>query len=186
MRAFALVAAALAASAQAALTITAPSSSHWWIAESVNNIEWNCGNGNPSSYTVMITNSDVKVLTSPLAIVGVLNDFICSFSYTPGTELRAAPGYTLSLTNPLNNTQIYASSEVFEIKPKGSTYPPQGSPTAGSGSGSGGSGAGASGSGAASPSGSAASSTSTPNSAARNGASAVLALAGLAIGLTVA
>jgi len=173
-----VVIAALAASAQAALTITQPSASNWWIADSVNNIAWTCGNGNPAAYTVVVTNPDVKLLTGPLAVVGVLNDYICSYSYTPGSELRVGTGYTLSLTDILNSTHIYATSDPFEIKPKGSTYPPQVTP-----------GAGASGSNAASGSGTATGSapTSSPtNGAVRKGVGALLALSGLALGLTVA
>ncbi|KAG8735039.1 hypothetical protein FRC12_018252 [Ceratobasidium sp. 428] len=43
----------------------------------------------------------------------------------PGEQLKPGTGYTMVFGNPLNNTEAWATSEPFEVKPVGSTYPPQ-------------------------------------------------------------
>ncbi|KAG6878180.1 hypothetical protein C0992_008515 [Termitomyces sp. T32_za158] len=131
--------AALAASAAADWEIFSPSSDVWWGTDSH---VWKidpAALAHPT-FTVLVANSvrpppsfpphplsycrDPKVLTSPLAILSIENNFDCSKTIT-ADQLNAAPGqgYTIQLANPLNSTDVFVSSKPFEIKPLGSTYP---------------------------------------------------------------
>ncbi|KAK7678697.1 hypothetical protein QCA50_018279 [Cerrena zonata] len=110
--------------ATADLQVTAPSSSVWWVAQSINTIAWTCDQSQFQNFTILIANSDPKVLVSPLAIVAVENNFDCSKTITQEQSSQpAASGYTILLANPLNSSQVYATSEPFEIKALGAAYP---------------------------------------------------------------
>ncbi|KAG6859643.1 hypothetical protein C0995_006326 [Termitomyces sp. Mi166 len=119
--------AALVASAAADWEIFSPSSDVWWVAKSINTLSWSCKDpvavAHPT-FTVLVANSDPKVLTSPIAIIGIQNNFDCSKTIT-ADMLNAAPGtgYTIQFANTLNATDIFVSSSPFEIKPLGSAYP---------------------------------------------------------------
>ncbi|KIK02726.1 hypothetical protein K443DRAFT_656635 [Laccaria amethystina LaAM-08-1] len=133
--------------AQAALTITNPTSSSWWVAKSANTLAWTCQDSPSNQFTVLINS---PTMASPLAIIAQENNFDCSKIITQDQASQpAGTGYTILLADPLNNTNVYATSDPFEIKALGSAYPSQVSSSASSGSGT------------ASGSGSAASSTST-------------------------
>ncbi len=104
-------------------------------------------------------------------------------SRTP-SNLPAGDGYTILLTNTLNSTDVYATSEPFRIAPQGSLYPTDSSSSA-SGTASGTASRTASGSASGSASASASGSSRAPASAAGRsvvvgGAGAVLAALGVA------
>ncbi|KAG7452928.1 uncharacterized protein BT62DRAFT_915290 [Guyanagaster necrorhizus] len=106
------------------LQVTAPSSDIWWVAQSTNVIAWTCNDSPYSEFTILITNSDSSILTSALAIVAIEQNYDCSKILTPEqVNMPAATGYTLQLANPLNSSQVYAASDLFEIKALGSAYP---------------------------------------------------------------
>ncbi|KAJ2922632.1 hypothetical protein H1R20_g14464, partial [Candolleomyces eurysporus] len=107
--------------------VTVPSTSNWWVARSTNILEWTCREANaPAQFTVLIGNSDQTILVQPLAIIAQQNNFDCSIIITQDQANQAAgQGYQVYLANPLNNTDVYATSEPFEIKPLGSLYPTQ-------------------------------------------------------------
>jgi len=114
--------------ASATLTIIAPSSSYWWVANSQNLYSWTCGSQNNEGYTnftVMINNASPTVFSGPLALVAIQWDYDCSVLLPPVASLPAGSGYTLYFANVFNDTDIIASSSVFEIKPEGSAYAPQ-------------------------------------------------------------
>jgi len=120
----------LASFAAAQLTITRPSASVWWVAKSLNEIVWTCKTSTKETFTVLVNNKDPKILTSPLAVIAIQQNYQCSITITQDQANQpAGTGWTVIFANPLNNTEVYATSEEFEIKPLGSTYPPQGSPT---------------------------------------------------------
>ncbi|WWD17243.1 hypothetical protein CI109_101681 [Kwoniella shandongensis] len=106
----------------ATLTITQPSAAHWWVGQSLNTLAWD--GSDPSQFSVFLANPDTSVLTSMLALESIVMTYQTSLTINPG-NIKAATGYTLLLTNPLNSSDVYATSESFEIKPVGSTYPPQ-------------------------------------------------------------
>ncbi|KAI5121434.1 hypothetical protein M0805_006195 [Coniferiporia weirii] len=122
---FALTVAAVAGIASAQLQVLAPGGPNlWWVAESANNIVWNCNESQVNNFTVLIANSNPDILVSAEAIVGIQENFDCSETLTTQqVNFTAATGYTIILANPLNSTDVYATSAAFEIKPLGSTYP---------------------------------------------------------------
>jgi len=109
----------------ASLQVIAPNSNTWWVAKSTNVLSWNCKDvTTPSQFTVLIANKDVNVLTAPIAIIGIEDNFQCSQLITQDQSAQpAAVGYTVLLADIINNTHIYATSEEFEIKALGSAYP---------------------------------------------------------------
>lgn len=109
----------------AGLKIIAPGGPNlWWIEKSDNNLVWDCSDKTYDSFNVVIANPNPNVLTAPLTILATLPNYVCS-KLMPAAQLTvpAASNYTISLTNILNTTDIYATSEPFEIKPLGSSYP---------------------------------------------------------------
>jgi hypothetical protein len=143
----ALTFAALASVATAQLTVLVPGGPNlWWVAESSNTLSWTCQTSPYTNFTVLVANSDPKILTSPIAILAQQNNFDCSKTITQDlVNQTPATGYTVQLADPFNSTHIYASSQPFEIKPLGSSYPdPSSTPTAGGSASSTASGTGAS------------------------------------------
>jgi hypothetical protein len=65
---FSLPILALATSAYAQLTITEPSTNHWWVANSINTIKWT--GTQPTTFNVFLVNSDSTVLVRFLPHVG--------------------------------------------------------------------------------------------------------------------
>ncbi|KZT20952.1 hypothetical protein NEOLEDRAFT_1140131 [Neolentinus lepideus HHB14362 ss-1] len=167
--------AALAGVANADLTILAPGGPNlWWVADSTNTLLWTCQDSSYQNFTVLIANSNPTVLEAPAAIIAVENNYDCSKTITDSqSNLPPSTGYVVQLANPLNDTDVYAQSQEFEIKSAGSAYPassatPTSTATATSGA-----------SGSASGSGSTASPTSS--SAAGIGKGASVVLGGLAV-----
>jgi len=118
------------------LQITSPSSSTWWVAKSQNVLQWTCHDTNITQFTVLISNTDPKIAVAPLAIIGVQNNFDCSLIITQDQANQpAGTGWLVLLANILNQTDVYATSQPFEIKPLGSLYPSQATPSANASSG---------------------------------------------------
>jgi len=125
-----VVIACSALSVAAQITILAPSSSYWWVANSQNLYSWTCGsqyNQGYTNFTVLINNVSPTVFNGPLALIAIQWDYDCSV-LIPATGVAALPagsGYTLSFANVYNQTDVIATSQQFEIKPLGSAYAPQ-------------------------------------------------------------
>lgn len=136
-------------------SVTAPNADTWWVAKSVNVLKWDCKAPDaPQQFTVIIANKDPKILVAPLPIISIVQNYDCSKEITQDQSNQpAGTGYTIQLADILNGTHVYATSDEFEIKPLGSTYPSQASPAPGGGS---------SASGSGSPSGTGTSSGSKP------------------------
>jgi len=107
------------------LQVTTPNSNTWWVAKSTNVLAWNCKDATtPAEFTVLVANKDVNVLSAPIAIIGIENNYQCSQLITQDQSAQpAALGYTILLADTLNNTHVYATSQEFEIKALGSAYP---------------------------------------------------------------
>jgi hypothetical protein len=117
--------------AAAQLTITNPSASTWWVAQSQNVLAWTCKTSPQTEFTILITNQDKTKYPSPLAFIAIQQNFDCSIVITQDQANQpAGQGWQILFANPLNNTDVYASSDVFEIKPLGSAYPSQVTPSA--------------------------------------------------------
>ncbi|KAF9788568.1 hypothetical protein BJ322DRAFT_1049699 [Thelephora terrestris] len=166
----------------AGLQITAPGGPNlWWVAKSDNNLVWDCTDKTYDSFNVVIANPNTAVLTAPLTILATLPNYVCS-KLLPAAMLTvpAATGYTIMLTDILNTTNIYATSQPFEIKPLGSSYPnPSSTPSPGGSSGS-----------PSSTSGSSKPSSSSTNSSKNSGSKSVLsalgAFAAIVVGVVTA
>jgi len=120
-----LLAAASLAAAQ--FKVTMPAAENWWVAGSTNVLAWDCQAANaPQTFTVLITNQDLSQYPAPLAIIAIQNNYDCSILITQNQASQApGTGYEILLANPLNNTDVYARSEQFEIKRLGERYPSQ-------------------------------------------------------------
>jgi len=112
-------------SAAADLEIISPGGSDlWWVAQSSNTLLWNCAESPYSNFTVLLGNSNAGILAAPIAVIAVEENYECSKTITQDqANFTAATGYTILLANTLNNTDVYATSQPFEIKALGSTYP---------------------------------------------------------------
>jgi len=127
----------LATLVAADLKVIRPASDIWWVAKSLNEIAWTCHDTTIENFTVLINNKDPKILTAPIAVIAIQQNFQCSITITQDQANQpVGTGWTVVLANPLNNTDVYARSEEFEIKPLGSLYPSQVSSSAGAPGGS--------------------------------------------------
>ncbi|KAF9491711.1 hypothetical protein BDN71DRAFT_1452405 [Pleurotus eryngii] len=116
--------AALVSSASAALTVLTPNANTWWVAQSENVFSWSCSDSPSQTFTVLIGNQDNKILTQPQAVIAIQNNADCSKAITQQqANFTAASGYFLQLANPLNQTDVFAQSEPFEVRPLGAAYP---------------------------------------------------------------
>jgi len=121
--------------------ITAPSSAIWWVANSQNELDWDCNSAaaqadqkqSGGTFTVLINHPD---FAAALAIIAQEPNADCKKSITID-QANQKPGqnYTVLLADPRNNTNVFATSEPFEIKPLGSQYPSQVSSSASAASG---------------------------------------------------
>ncbi|KZV76721.1 hypothetical protein PENSPDRAFT_673350 [Peniophora sp. CONT] len=124
----ALAAAFLVASAAAADTfsVLAPGGPNvWWVAESQNTLTWTCHTNPPAQvFQLLLNNTNVNILPSPMAILANLNNADCSHTITTQqAALTPSTGYTIVLADQLDQTKIYATSQEFEVKALGATYP---------------------------------------------------------------
>ncbi|KAF8322673.1 hypothetical protein DL93DRAFT_2162796 [Clavulina sp. PMI_390] len=119
---------ALSASTASALSITNPSASSWWVANSVNLLSWSCHDSDATGqYTVIIFGPGS--LEAGLPIIAQMNNYDCSETIPANGNFPAGNNYTIALANPLNRTDILASTP-FTIEAQGSAYPTSASPTA--------------------------------------------------------
>ncbi|KAG1729515.1 uncharacterized protein EDB91DRAFT_1227968 [Suillus paluster] len=123
-RRIALASAALLSVVSAQLTIISPGASDWWVASSQNTLSWTCSTSPYMNFTILVANPNTAILASPLAIIAVQENYDCSKTITQQQSAQpAGTGYILQFANTLNETDIYAQSEPFEIKALGSSYP---------------------------------------------------------------
>ncbi|KAI0674480.1 hypothetical protein C8Q78DRAFT_1015030 [Trametes maxima] len=110
MKFFALSAtlAALVGSSLAQLEILTPGGDNlWWVAQSDNVITWTCKTSPYTNFTVLIANSDPKVLVGPQAFIAQQNNFDCSELITKDrVNMPVGTGYTIQLANPFNETDV--------------------------------------------------------------------------------
>ncbi|KAG1867199.1 hypothetical protein DFJ58DRAFT_742926 [Suillus subalutaceus] len=123
-RRLALTCAALLGIVSAQLTVTSPGTNDWWVASSANTLSWTCSTSPYQNFTILLTNSNPSVLSAPLAIIAVQQNYDCSETITQQQSAQpAGTGYIVQFASTLNITDIYAQSEPFEIKALGSSYP---------------------------------------------------------------
>jgi len=112
-----------------AFNITQPSSTIWWVGQSINVMAWDCQSPEAiafNNFTILISNVNANVFTGELAFIAIQANDQCSVNISPDqVNQNPGPGYILSFANIINETEVYASSQQFEIKPLGSLYPSQ-------------------------------------------------------------
>jgi len=119
-----LLLATLAAAAD--LIITVPSSTQYWVAKSSNVLTWDCKHNPFNNFTVLIANLNTSILPASLAFIAIQENDQCSIVVPQDLVNQPADtGYTILFANTLNNSAVYTTSELFEIKPLGSLYPNQ-------------------------------------------------------------
>lgn len=127
------------AAAQNLFSISVPSSTNWWVGKSSNVMTWDCTNSQAvavGNFTVLISNVNQNVLAGDLAFIAIQQNSQCSVAIGSGQVNQSpATGYTLLFANPFNSSDVYTTSEEFEIKPLGSLYPSQVSSSASAASG---------------------------------------------------
>lgn len=181
---------ALVGSVAAEFSVLSPGGPNlWWVAQSQNTLVWSCTDNPPATtFQVLLANTNVDILVAPSAIISTVNNADCSHTITQQqTNLIPATNYTIILADIVNQTHVYATSQPFEVKALGASYPPASATPSDSGSS-----ASASATASGSASGSTASSTSSASSSqSSSGAeglrasvgAGVLALVGAAFGL---
>ncbi|KAI0726589.1 hypothetical protein C8Q72DRAFT_519334 [Fomitopsis betulina] len=118
--------AAIVTGASAQLSILAPGGPNlWWVSGEVNDITWTCETSPYQNFTVLLDSSDQTILASPYAFVANQPNYQCSVEIyaTQLAKFPAAQGYTIIFANILNSSDVYATSQPFEIKADGSEYP---------------------------------------------------------------
>ncbi|KAI4521036.1 hypothetical protein K525DRAFT_167394, partial [Schizophyllum commune Loenen D] len=114
-----------AATASATFSIEYPGGDDsWWVADNQNIVQWTCNDDAPASYyNIVILNNDTSLLAEASTVATNVSNWDCSkliessqSNYTAGT------GYYIELTS-VDGASVYATSDSFEIKASGSTYP---------------------------------------------------------------
>ncbi|QRV89774.1 dual-specificity kinase [Ceratobasidium sp. AG-Ba] len=91
----------------AQLTITEPSSNRWYSLYKLDCLDYEFGYDHfkrPTGFDCYSYNYD------------------CSKTIVPGEQLKPGTGYTMQFANPFNNTDVFATSESFEVKAVGSEF----------------------------------------------------------------
>jgi len=112
------------AAQQQTFQIFQPDANWWWVAESENTMSWDCKSSPVQQFTVFITNTNPSVLSGRLAFIAEQANADCS-QLISKDQINQAPatGYQLQFADTINSSLIYATSDPFEIKALGSTYP---------------------------------------------------------------
>ncbi|WOO85025.1 uncharacterized protein LOC62_06G008530 [Vanrija pseudolonga] len=108
------------------LKITYPNSDNWWINGNTNTLAWGGDTPSPDTtgtFVAWLSNPDVNLLSGVQALSAQTPTYqtslaIAALNQKPGT------GYVLQFSNPLNQTDVWATSQPFEIKAANSPYPP--------------------------------------------------------------
>jgi len=112
-----------------AISITSPNSNDYWVQATSNVINWSFSSGDPNPVDITITNSNSSFLNGAFSIARNLDASNGTFTVTNVT-LRVAQGYVVNFVNGTNSSQIFASSQQFEVKKPGTAKSGNGNATA--------------------------------------------------------
>ncbi|KAG8842409.1 hypothetical protein FRB96_005430 [Tulasnella sp. 330] len=101
-----------------ALTVTGPNSSDYWVFGVTNTITWTYSANDPTPVTVYITNANSSTLNGAFSIAENVPTSQQSIEVTNVT-LKPGSGYVVNFVNPTNNTDVYATSDAFNVEPQG-------------------------------------------------------------------
>ncbi|WVQ78998.1 hypothetical protein IAT38_001090 [Cryptococcus sp. DSM 104549] len=112
----ALITLGFAATAQAALTILSPSSHTIWYKNSTVNLDWTVSAPETDTYffRTYISNKDSSVLSGSQCIADSTNA-TAGFVRILLPQLASAQQYVVTLVNTTDESQVFATSEEFEI-----------------------------------------------------------------------
>ncbi|KAJ3475276.1 hypothetical protein NLI96_g11943 [Meripilus lineatus] len=150
----------LPASALAAISITGPSESAYWVQNASNVITWNFAAGDSNPISIIVTNANNTFLNGAFSIAEFVDLSQKSFTGMTNVTLKVADGYNVAFVNPLNQSEVLATGPSFSVKPSGTALAPTASGSIASAT-----------SGAASPSGSASGSSNSSAAPSATGAS---------------
>ncbi|KAI0339162.1 hypothetical protein BDW22DRAFT_1362128 [Trametopsis cervina] len=120
---FALATLALLPAAAFGLSISDPSTSGYWVQNTSNTIHWSFNSGDPSPVDIIVVNGDNATLNGPFSIAQFVDTSTMSFTVTNVT-LKVGSGFEVQFVSPQNHSQVFASSQDFDVKTPG-TPPPQ-------------------------------------------------------------
>jgi len=140
MRAAFAAFAAFPALALASISITGPDSSEYWVQNTSKTITWTYQSGDPSPISIVILNKNETFLNGEFSIKEYVDLALESFTITNVT-LKTGSDYQVEFVNPSNHSDVYATSNAFEVRPAGT---PPASNSTGNGTGNGGSSSGGS------------------------------------------
>jgi len=106
------------AASSLAISISGPSASAFWVQFTSNTITWSFSSGDPNPVDITVTNSNDTFLNGAFSIARNLDVSNGSFTVTNVT-LKQGTGYVVNFVSPTNQTQIFASSAAFDVKPPG-------------------------------------------------------------------
>ncbi|KAH8117357.1 hypothetical protein DFH11DRAFT_1724388 [Phellopilus nigrolimitatus] len=109
-----------AASSALAITINNPSPSGFWVQNTSNTISWSFSSSDPNPVDITVTNTNSSFLNGVFSIAQFVDLSNGSFTVTNVT-LVVASGYVVNFVNTTNASQIFASSQAFDVKPSGTT-----------------------------------------------------------------
>jgi hypothetical protein len=111
-----------------AITINTPSPSSFWVQNVSNTITWTFNQGDPNPIFITVTNSNSSILNGQFAIQNGVDLSNGTFTVTNVTLLTDS-GYVVNFVNGSNLTQVYASSQPFDVKVPGTPPAQTGSPS---------------------------------------------------------
>ncbi|KAI0791070.1 hypothetical protein C8Q75DRAFT_759187 [Abortiporus biennis] len=109
--------------AMAAITITGPSETSYWVQNISNVITWTFTQGDPNPISIVITNSNSSLLNGNFSIAEFVDVSTQSFTVTNVT-LRVADGYTVNFVNSSNLSDVFATGPSFSVKAGGTPAAP--------------------------------------------------------------
>ncbi|CAG8649109.1 24592_t:CDS:2 [Cetraspora pellucida] len=120
----------LATFSASAIDIVYPSSLFYWVYGSVQSVKWTSNSSDPSSFNIYLRNN-VSFLASGSGLA-LANNVLTSLQQTNITlsdNYGQEQGFFIYFSHPTNASMIYATSELFSIKPSASVYTPPSTPT---------------------------------------------------------
>jgi len=109
--------------ALASISVTTPNSSDYWVQNGTKTITWTYTSGDPSPVSIVILNKDDTFLNGDFSIDEYVNLSLESFTITNVT-LKTGSGYQVAFVNPTNQSDVYATSNTFEVKSAGTAPAP--------------------------------------------------------------
>ncbi|MBW0514650.1 hypothetical protein O181_054365 [Austropuccinia psidii MF-1] len=106
-----------------AFTLTAPSGASYWVQFSTNTIAWSTVSGDPASVSLQVINKNQNTLNGAFSIAEYVQASQLSFTVT-NVALVVGDGFEVQMINPMNHSEIYATSAPFSVKPSGTTPVP--------------------------------------------------------------